>query len=1062
MYDIRDYTDNELYAILDMNNPTDRELEAKILSLIHKYRTIGNTQGEKLAQFFVDMYNHFFEEEGVAKDESTIEGAENMNSPSATVTDVDPATAPPSSNISLTRTMEYSKDKLNPLLKETTKRVISIDSQYRDNKNVTSTTEFTFNLSEPLKDVVSLKLYSVQIPYTWYTVNNSYGGNFFYIKGVSPGITNGNYDFKIEIPAGNYTPESLTSKINESIATLSNTRTDVSFGQTSVIYNDGQSSSIGGTGKAKLNIDITQAFNESNYQLRFPIVTSTSDADRGTSLAAFLGYTNMEYGVGTVVSTIHPYSKTNDILNQPISVVQAANDLSFSIVSYAGASPDVTYSTTTNGITVYKTFHVSIPLTTDLNTVNEFATAIDTALKQHVSFDSNYTGFQAVNQADGNSCYFELRVKLDQRVSPAVPNTKLAVVFSDGSNQFFYGSASKFKFPSLIGEFSEIQSEVALEQSSYTLTGSNQLIFTCNVPGYINPLNDGSFALVNRTYSLEQYIDEINNQFQSFSGILDTTSSIRLNANFLDLSIKLIKRFDNTNYKISSAGSNLQQMFGFTATPATIQSTYNNPAYPFSVLQFGPSDHLVFTPNPNMGIDVSDPTTTFTVVFDSTVVYNRVDPLVAYMNSVLVNYTTANGKYPLQRCYVSYDVNTGFTLNVDVLLQFTQTDYKVTMYSNMVENSWNSFLKFNSNTVTDSGARITYTIADATYVNGYSVIRNTEALFANQITLYDNSYNYFDLIPYSTIDALTPSTRNYDIRIILPAGTYTSSDIISVMNAQFAANALTEGSSISTISKPASTGQYVKFRFNVNKTFKTEDYQLVFYDPISFVSCYSGATRRGNSAITNATWDTTIGWLLGFRNQIIYLLSEDAEKSATSPNLYTLTGDTAVNTNLYNYFLIILDDYVQNHLNDGLVTITTQQTNITPESYVYVCDPITNQQVARPADYLSKVPPYTAKQLYSFNQQVLSQKAIDKSYSNGPFVKDIFGIVPMKVSGMPISSVYVEFGGTLQIQERVYFGPVNIHRMTIRLLNDRGDLVDLNNANWSFSLLCEQLYKSNV
>jgi hypothetical protein len=108
------------------------------------------------------------------------------------------------------------------------------------------------------------------------------------------------------------------------------------------------------------------------------------------------------------------------------------------------------------------------------------------------------------------------------------------------------------------------------------------------------------------------------------------------------------------------------------------------------------------------------------------------------------------------------------------------------------------------------------------------------------------------------------------------------------------------------------------------------------------------------------------------------------------------------------------------------------------------------------------VPPYTAKQLYSFNQQVLSQKAIDKSYSKGPFVKDIFGIVPMKVSGMPIGSVYVEFGGTLQIQERVYFGPVNIHRMTIRLLNDRGDLVDLNNANWSFSLLCEQLYKSNV
>jgi hypothetical protein len=86
----------------------------------------------------------------------------------------------------------------------------------------------------------------------------------------------------------------------------------------------------------------------------------------------------------------------------------------------------------------------------------------------------------------------------------------------------------------------------------------------------------------------------------------------------------------------------------------------------------------------------------------------------------------------------------------------------------------------------------------------------------------------------------------------------------------------------------------------------------------------------------------------------------------------------------------------------------------------------------------------------------------EKSYSKGPFVKDIFGIIPIKTSGLQAGSTYVEFGGTLQNQERMYFGPVNIHRMTIRLLNDRGDLVDLNNTNWSFSLVCEQLYKQTL
>jgi hypothetical protein len=158
----------------------------------------------------------------------------------------------------------------------------------------------------------------------------------------------------------------------------------------------------------------------------------------------------------------------------------------------------------------------------------------------------------------------------------------------------------------------------------------------------------------------------------------------------------------------------------------------------------------------------------------------------------------------------------------------------------------------------------------------------------------------------------------------------------------------------------------------------------------------------------------------------------------------------------------MLDDYVQNHLNDGLVTITNQETSIDPGPYVNVCDPATGKTVARPADYGSPGITYTAQQLYAFNQQVQSQMVKARSYSSGPFVQDIFGIIPVKTSGMSIGSVYVEFGVSLQNQQRLYFGPVNIHRMTIQLLNDRGNLVDLNNANWSFSFICEQLYKSGV
>ena len=82
-----------------------------------------------------------------------------------------------------------------------------------------------------------------------------------------------------------------------------------------------------------------------------------------------------------------------------------------------------------------------------------------------------------------------------------------------------------------------------------------------------------------------------------------------------------------------------------------------------------------------------------------------------------------------------------------------------------------------------------------------------------------------------------------------------------------------------------------------------------------------------------------------------------------------------------------------------------------------------------------------------------------KVYGATPFVSDVFGVIPLKLSGKNNGETIVEFGGTLQNQERQYFGPVNIGRMSVKLVSDRGNVVDFNNANWSFSLICEQLYK---
>ena len=166
-----------------------------------------------------------------------------------------------------TKDLEYAKGNLNPLLQQTVKRVVTIDSQYRQDKR-SAPTDFTLNLSEPLKDVVSMKLYSVEIPYVWWTINSSFGSNFFILKGNVPGIDNGNHDYQVGITPGNYSPSELSESINENIALLKTTYTDVDFGTTGMEYN--KYSSLITT-----NTEIYKQYNETSYRLKFPGWTTT-------------------------------------------------------------------------------------------------------------------------------------------------------------------------------------------------------------------------------------------------------------------------------------------------------------------------------------------------------------------------------------------------------------------------------------------------------------------------------------------------------------------------------------------------------------------------------------------------------------------------------------------------------------------------------------------------------------------------------------------------------------------------------------------------------------------
>ena len=242
LYEIKNYSDTDLFRMMDLTNPTDRELEAKILMEIDKYDNIDESSAKQLKDFFDNVYKHFFEDEeseSLYEEEDVIQ--EGMEGKEGDI-ELDPADSktgqeenkPPvpvsPRDRMLTTNLKYDKSNLNPVLKETQTRQIQLDSSFRDFENYKTSTDYLINLSEILSHVVSLKLQSVSIPYDWYNVSDNNNANFFQINGVTGGVK-GAYNFKVEVAPGSYDINELVTALDDSIAALALTYPEVNFGK---------------------------------------------------------------------------------------------------------------------------------------------------------------------------------------------------------------------------------------------------------------------------------------------------------------------------------------------------------------------------------------------------------------------------------------------------------------------------------------------------------------------------------------------------------------------------------------------------------------------------------------------------------------------------------------------------------------------------------------------------------------------------------------------------------------------------------------------------------------
>ena len=238
------------------------------------------------------------------------------------------------------------------------------------------------------------------------------------------------------------------------------------------------------------------------------------------------------------------------------------------------------------------------------------------------------------------------------------------------------------------------------------------------------------------------------------------------------------------------------------------------------------------------------------------------------------------------------------------------------------------------------------------------------------------------------------------------------------------------------------------------------------------------------------TFDSCLGWLMGYRLPIIAIL----QTGNVSPATINLYGP--------KYFILVLDDYNQNHINNGLITITQLPTRLdlpkyfTPDMPVNCSRFTRNINTAAPiipfnindeealalginpdnignvimdkanfsyGDYPTVVPTapriLTQAQLYTINEIFKGREKTINYRGRAPNNSDTFAILPLKKEGFDTGDLYVEFSGSLQQNQRVYFGPVDIDRLHIKLLDDRGNTVDLHGSDWCFTVISENLYQ---
>ena len=342
-------------------------------------------------------------------------------------------------------------------------------------------------------------------------------------------------------------------------------------------------------------------------------------------------------------------------------------------------------------------------------------------------------------------------------------------------------------------------------------------------------------------------------------------------------------------------------------------------------------------------------------------------------------------------------------------------------------------------------------------------------------------YTWYTVDTQNSCFFITFLSSNVSITVSLEAGNYSTTNFVTALITSFTNAGFTF--STTPVSFSSTNGKITLNLYggtytdtSTSTTYTIDNTTIItFFDPTSELVCSTG------TCVPTSVINQTLGWLMGYRLPYINVNSS----GNVAPAVINLIGP--------KYLIIVLDDLNQNHINSGLIGITELSKTLKLPTYYsrdlpYVCTPAnpngTNLQSNTEllsgdinagtlimdkwnASYVPNVTLLpsaprilTQSQIYSINEIMKNNERYSNySKSSSPTCTDTFAIIPLDKKNMATGELYVEDSSTLQLNKRIYFGPVNIERMRLKLLDDKGNVLNLNGADWCLTIIAELLYQ---